>query len=629
VLNLKSDIAENQVMANCKRLTFICLIILLQFLLKVSATQAYGYSESMPYLKQIVINGDSVISYEGTEKDSSGLDTRLILDHKYNNIKFRMAPPGDFEYQFFLKGFDSKWTPWEKTSSKEYTNLPAGNYTFIARYRQSCMGERELSLLSVRVLPFWYFSGAAIIIYIFTFLMIVLAVYLTMRRSFARKQIVLEEVINRKTEELITERHKRETQLASVLPKRAANDIMVKGRVDKVKYNFVTVLFSDIQGFTKIAEETNPELLIDELDKFFFYFDSVVEKYGIEKIKTIGDAYMCAGGIPEKNRTNPVEVILAALEMQAYMSKLKQGSDLEGMKFWDIRIGIHTGTVVAGVVGQKKLSYDIWGDTVNTASRMESSGEAGKINISGTTYEFIREFFSCEYRGRMPVKYKGELEMYFVNGILPELCDENGGPNRKFIVRMQIIKLQDIEEMVIKMFDDEAPPNLYFHNSSLVRNISTQVDLIANAEKLPEEDYVNLKLAALFLMTGFITDYEKPMEVSIRLAEELLPGFGFTAENLESVDRIIKNSYADNPETLSDYILHDARYDYLGRVDYLRLTDKLLRELTEYGKQVERKKWIEIQKKLLLDNEFKTKTARLLRSVPLADQVEALMASVQ
>ena len=226
--------------------------------------------------------------------------------------------------------------------------------------------------------------------------------------------------------------------------------LLLKGKANKIKYNFVTVLFSDIQGFTKIAEEMNPEFLIDELDKFFFYFDSVVEKYGIEKIKTIGDAYMCAGGIPEKNRTNPVEVILAALEMKAYMTRLKLGPELEGMKFWDIRIGIHTGTVVAGVVGQKKLSFDIWGDTVNTASRMESSGEAGKINISGTTYEFVKDFFECEYRGKMPVKYKGEIEMYFVKGIIPELCDENGGPNRKFIVKMQMIKLQDIEEMITK-----------------------------------------------------------------------------------------------------------------------------------------------------------------------------------
>ena len=220
--------------------------------------------------------------------------------------------------------------------------------------------------------------------------------------------------------------------------------------------------------------------------------------------------------------------------MKGYMKKLKETSELEGMKYWDIRIGIHTGTVVAGVVGQKKLSYDIWGDTVNTASRMESSGEAGKINISGTTYEFVKEFFTCEYRGKMPVKYKGELEMYFVNGIVPELCDENGGPNRKFVVKMQMIKLQDIEEMITKMFDDEAPPNLYFHNSSMVKNISNQVELLSRAENLPDEDFINLKLASVFLLTGFISDYEKPMEASLRLVEEILPGYGFSQENVET-----------------------------------------------------------------------------------------------
>jgi adenylate cyclase len=459
--------------------------------------------------------------------------------------------------------------------------------------------------------------------------LIILALYGFFRLRDRRKLNLLEKLLNKKTEELIAEKQKKESLPANVFPKNEAIEFMVKGKAAKTKYNFVTVLFSDIQGFTRIAEEMNPELLIDELDRFFFYFDSVVEKYGIEKIKTIGDAYMCAGGIPEKNRTNPVEVILAALEMKAYMNRLKQGSELEGMKYWDIRIGIHTGTVVAGVIGQKKLSFDIWGDTVNTASRMESSGEAGRINISGTTYEFIKEFFTCEYRGKMPVKYKGELEMYFVNGIIPELCDENGLPNRKFIVKMQIIKLQDIEEMVTKMFDDEAPPNLYFHNSSLVKNITTQVDLISNAEKLSEEEYVNLKLASVFLMTGFITDYEKPMEESIRFVEELLPKYGFTQENITSVNMLIKNSFTDNPETLADNILHDARYDYLGRVDYIKLSDKLRRELSEYGRQADRTKWIEVQKKYLLDHQFRTNTARLLRSVPVEDQVSALLASME
>jgi hypothetical protein len=219
--------------------------------------------------------------------------------------------------------------------------------------------------------------------------------------------------------------------------------------------------------------------------------------------------------------------------------------------------------------------------------------------------------------------------MYFVKGIIPELCDENGSPNRKFIVKVQIIKLQDIEEIITKMFDDEAPPDLYFHNSALVRNINTQVDLISNAEKLPEEDYVNLKLASLFLMTGFITDYEKPMEESIRLMDEVLPKYGFSKENRGIVNRLIKNSFTNNQENTSDQILNDARYDYLGRVDYIKLTDKLRRELSAYGKNTDRKKWIEIQKKYLIDHEFLTNTARLLRSIPVEDQIAVLGASVE
>ena len=607
------------------RSNFLLAIILFSVLSGAVTGQAVSGSDEMPSLLRIIINSDSVllIPSDTKEKDIFFKKT-FVLDYRNNNIAFELTKGDSFEYQYFLIGFDRNYSSWGHNNYKEYTNLPAGRYQFKVRFISSGNIAGEMSLLAIKVLPLWYFSRLAIIFYFILFSLIIRAVYVQLDLRFARKQYMLEQIINKRTEDLIIEKEKTEALLANVLPKNTADELMTKGKATKIKYNFVTVLFSDIQGFTKIAEETNPEVLIDELDKFFFYFDSVVEKFGIEKIKTIGDAYMCAGGIPEKNRTNPVEVILAALEMKAYMIRLKATSELEGMKYWDIRIGVHTGTVVAGVVGQKKLSYDIWGDTVNTASRMESSGEAGKINISGTTYEFVKDFFTCEYRGKMPVKYKGELEMYFVNGIVPDLSDENGGPNRKFIVKMQMIKLQDIEEMITKMFDDEAPPNLYFHNSSLVKNISNQVELLATAEKLSEEEYINLVLASIFLLTGFISDYEKPMEASLRLVEEILPNYGFNQENVESTKKIIRNSFTDHQESLSDNILHDARYDYLGRVDYLKLTDKLLRERTEYGKPSDSKTWIEIQRRQLLDHEFITKTAKLLRSIPIDDQVAGL-----
>jgi hypothetical protein len=335
---------------------------------------------------------------------------------------------------------------------------------------------------------------------------------------------------------------------------------------------------------------------------------------------------MCAGGIPEKNRTNPVEVVLAALEMQAYMTRLKEASMSGGMKLWDIRIGIHTGTVVAGVGGHKKLSYDIWGDTVNTASTMESSGEAGKINISGTTCEFVKDFFICEYRGKMPVKYKGEIDMYFIDGIIPELRNEEGRPNNKFLLKMRLIKLPDIEETIIKMFDDEAPPNLYFHNSILVKNISNQAELLSRAENLTDEDFLRLKLAALFLFTGYISDYdyEKHTEASLLTVEELLPRYGFDRRDVDEVKRLIINSFENKYESFSDDILHDARYDYLGRIDFIKLTDKLLKEETEYGKIHTREEWLHIQENLLAEHDFRTEKARVLRSIPVQDQVAAL-----
>jgi adenylate cyclase len=582
-------------------------------------------NEKKPVFSHLFINNVIVLSPSALRTDSIIIfQEGLVLRRRMNNIAFEIAAENQLNYQFMLKGFDKEWSPWQDRNFKEYTNLGSGQFILNVRYKDSDHVVKNMVPVTFIVLPKWTNSFPAITAYFILVCILVWVSYNQLNLRFARKVYTLEQIINIRTEELILEKEKSETLLSNVLPKNTAAEIMAKGKATKIKYNFVTVLFSDIQGFTKIAEEMNPEVLIDELDKFFFHFDSVVEKYGIEKIKTIGDAYMCAGGIPERNRTNPVEVILAALEMQQYMLKLKATSEVAGMKFWDIRIGIHTGTVVAGVVGQKKLSYDIWGDTVNTASRMESSGDAGKINISGTTYEFVKDFFVCEHRGKMPVKYKGELDMYFVSSIVSDLKDENDNPNSKFIIKIQLIKIQDIEEYVLKMFEEEAPPNLYFHNSVLAKNIINQVDLLSNAEKLNEEDYINLRLASTFLLTGYISDYEKPLDESCRIAQDVLPKYGFPEKNINAVKELISAAFIQMPKTVSDNILSDARNDYLGRVDYIRLTEKLLKEETEYGMVSDTKIWFLNTMETLRNHKFTTSTANLLRGVPVEDQVKSL-----
>jgi class 3 adenylate cyclase len=224
------------------------------------------------------------------------------------------------------------------------------------------------------------------------------------------------EAIENQYEIIKVEQEKSDRLLLNILPEHTANELKEKGRAAPKEYKMVTVLFTDFVGFTKVAEKLTPEELINELDLCFMEFDRIIGNHNLEKIKTIGDAYMCAGGIPIENDSNPWDAVEAALEIRDFMDKTREERRNNGFDYWELRIGMHTGEIVAGVVGKKKFAYDIWGDAVNTASRMESSGEAGKVNISGSTYELIKEQYKCTYRGKVYAKNKGEIDMYFVEG---------------------------------------------------------------------------------------------------------------------------------------------------------------------------------------------------------------------
>lgn len=211
--------------------------------------------------------------------------------------------------------------------------------------------------------------------------------------------------------------------LHNILPEEVAAEIKAKGYADVREFPTATVLFTDFKGFTLLSEKLTAAELVAEIDHCFKAFDGIMERYGIEKIKTIGDAYMAAGGLPDAAKGSPREVLLAALEMQDFMGAYKTEREAQGRLFFEMRLGIHTGPVIAGIVGVKKYAYDIWGDTVNTASRMESSGEVGQVNISEATYVLVREqgapasaggLFHFKPRGKVQAKGKGEMEMFFV-----------------------------------------------------------------------------------------------------------------------------------------------------------------------------------------------------------------------
>lgn len=392
------------------------------------------------------------------------------------------------------------------------------------------------------------------------------------------------------------------------------------------KYEHVTILFADIQGFTKIVEHINPELLVDQLDKYFFKFDEIVEKYGIEKIKTIGDAYMCAGGIPDRNRTNPVEVVLAAVEMQQFM-KTENKNNEPGSNVWELRIGIHTGPVVSGLVGRVKISFDIWGDSVNIASRMESSGVAGEINVTGVTYQYIRDFFVCQYRGKMPIKYKGETDMYFVKGIVPEMSKDGLGiePNEDFMVRLQHMRFSDLEEFVLGRLRSELGDTMSYHNLEHTVDVLTRAEVLARGEEVGEKDLLLVKTAALLHDTGFLIAYGNHEEHSISLAHEILPRFKYSSSQIESVVKLIRVTRADRvPETLLEEIIKDADLDYLGRSDYVNLSHQLYLEMVGNGINLKEEQWLQAQYDFIKNHKYYTSTAKRLRQVNKVRQLDKL-----
>ena len=237
--------------------------------------------------------------------------------------------------------------------------------------------------------------------------LLVAALALVALRSYRSKQRA-NRIISR-------EMQRSEELLLNILPAEVAGELKEKGQAAAKHFDDVTVVFTDFKDFTSVAEKLSPAELVEELNTCFKAFDHIVAAHGIEKIKTIGDAYMAAGGLPDPHHGSPADVVRAALDMQDFMKRHKAERETAGKPFFEMRVGIHTGPVVAGIVGVKKFAYDIWGDTVNAASRMESSGEVGQVNISEATYALVKDEPGLTFtpRGKVQAKGKGEMEMYF------------------------------------------------------------------------------------------------------------------------------------------------------------------------------------------------------------------------
>jgi class 3 adenylate cyclase/ligand-binding sensor domain-containing protein/predicted metal-dependent HD superfamily phosphohydrolase len=580
---------------------------------------------------------------------------KMVLDHEENNITIYFAAthysdPKRNKFQYILEGLDEEWTLVEGGENwAHYANLPAGEYVFIVK---SANADGEWSTYSKELIiivnpPFydtWWFKT------IVTLLVLLLVYFYFKRRieSIRRQKVRLElQVVERtrelkqKSEKLAEEKLKVDQQkkqieeqnkllqkekseavgiIHNILPQEEAAELLGRKNIQARHYKEASVMFTDFVGFTKITEKYEAQTLVQMLNIFFSKFDEIITKRNLEKIKTIGDAYMCVGGVPIRNPENPVDTVLAALEIQAFMNTYNDEAERKGEQKWDLRIGINTGEVVSGVLGLKKFAYDIWGSTVNEAQQMERHGKPGVVNISGNTFDKIEPLFDCEYRGKIKTK-KGLLDMYFIVGIKPELSVNGEGiePNEQFEVIKNYLLRSNImyskaERYILKLLKDKLSPSLHYHGLEHTKDVTRAAERIALLEGITDEELFLLKTAANYHDAGFIEQYDANEPIGVKMAQKILPKYGYEQSHIEIIKKLIHaTTVPHKPNSHLEEIICDADLDYLGRDDFWEISDKLKKELIEHGKIEGDRQWDELQVKFFNLHKYFTKSAIKLR----------------
>lgn len=438
-------------------------------------------------------------------------------------------------------------------------------------------------------------------------------------------------ILQKENEELALQYEKAKTRLEKSSPVELPGRKSAAVEQRSLKFRMATVLFADIHGFSKMMNDATSAGYLDELDEILYTFDQIAKRYKIEKIKTIGDTFMCAGGIPVKNITNPVDVVMAAIEMRDFLEDFESVRRGNFSRIWDMKVGIHTGSVTASISGKKKISYDIKGDTVNSASRVESVSESGKILISVMTYELVREFFHCEYYGKLPVKYKGDLDIYQVMSIKPEFSKYGLGkePNDLFRVKFGLIQFTDIQEIILDRLEKELPSYLYYHNVKHTVDVVTEVELIGWAEGCSDEEILLLKTAGLFHDAGHTVSYDNHEHHGTLMAREFLPAYNYSPEQIEQIcDIIMATRLPPQPGDLLQRIICDSDLDYLGRSDFIPVSNTLYEELKAQKKIGSLNDWNKLQVKFISVHQYFTRTAQSLREVNKQKQIDRIQSLI-
>jgi class 3 adenylate cyclase len=414
---------------------------------QTSVPKSSGAGDFRALLRRVQVVGREQPVFGGTGK----LVGTPQLRHEENTLRFDYAAPlfeepSRTEFRVLLDGLQHDWSPWTNEASKEYTNLWEGRYVFRVQARDLYGRISRETSFEFHILPPFYRRGWAYVLYAITGIAVVWLIVKWRLAAIASQNRKLEKIIDERTNEI---RHQRdeikaqeqrtETLLLNILPAQVAEELRTTGRVNPLSCENITVCFTDFVGFTLSSEKMPACELVEALHRYFTEFDRIIDRYGLEKLKTIGDSYMFVGGMPQAKPSHAVDVVLAALEIVDVVKSFADSSP-----GWQIRVGVHSGPVVAGVVGVRKFAFDIWGETVNFASRHESSGRPNCVNISAQTYELVRDFFDCEQRGLIPIKEGRYLEMYLARCVREDIS-------------LTAVNVQSFRDLYIQTFNVPPP----------------------------------------------------------------------------------------------------------------------------------------------------------------------------
>lgn len=400
------------------------------------------------------------------------------------------------------------------------------------------------------------------------------------------------------------------------------DESMHKKAADVKRFKMASLIYVSVHGFEELSGCTNARDQIDRLDEIYILISDIAAKYNLCKIPTIGDNMLLAGGVLSENKTSSVDAVCAASEIQYECQKLKEKYNF----VWSLAIGVHTGPAIGKFIGKRQIPYTLSGNNVLITARLGLSAKPGQIIISMMTYELVKEFFDMEKIGIIPVKYNGVMGTYMFKGIENSLLAESGNPlewSKSFRLQYSRIQFMDIQEYVLDLLEEKLPKNLYYHNIKHTIDVTTEVELIGWAEGLSEEDIMTLKVAGLFHDTGHIVQYKGHEAVSCKIAEDVLPSYGYQQDQIDKIKRVIMATQLPHtPVDVLEAVIQDSDLDYLGRSDFMPVSNMLFKELKERNMIGTLDQWNQMQLKFIGEHQYYTKTARSLREVNKQSQIE-------